>query len=498
MLSIEIKQLLQKLYNTFFASGGVNGNVVLTQISYLLYYRWICCCSDSVSFAYDNRPVLYSDLHLIHWDDFSKETPDAMFRHFRGEVLTFIEKWESPYNPINRYNPAFVDLINQPDILADAVSLINRIYKKAEEEHLDNLITNGEIYSYLLNQLSYESRNNIKTPIHLANFICALLKPNVNDIVLDPSCNNGTMLISASKQMMQANAHDSEKSKDEDGLETLSYKGYLSKDILLSAMILRVKLYGCERDKTMAFFTSMNLLFHGISNNVICEDALSEIFETKIHNKKFSVILSNPPFNSNLSTDKLSIGLRNKGKRVDLLYILKIIDLLEDNGRAAVIVPDGALFSKGNHSVNIRRTLLEECRIDAIISLPIGAFLPFSSVKTSIILFTKNRYSFNDRIWFYKLESDGYSLNKNRKKLNENPLPKAVEWFNNKMEMECSLCIDINEIRANGYDLSLERYSKLESIEEEIKEPKELITEIVAKEKKILEGLEELQYLLGL
>ena len=260
--------------------------------------------------------------------------------------------------------------------------------------------------------------------------------------------------------------------------------------------------YGYDMDRTMLRIGAMNMMTHGIDNPFIeYRDSLSE---QNADSEKYSLILANPPFKGSLDYDAVMPDLLKvcKTKKTELLFIALFLRMLKVGGRCACIVPEGVLFGSSKAHKDIRKKLIEENRLEAIISMPSGVFKPYAGVSTGILVFTKTGHGGTDKVWFYDMEADGFSLDDKRTPVTENDIPDIIQRFKdieheiNRERTEKSFFVDKKEIVDNGYDLSINKYKEIEYVPVEYPPTSEILAELKSLEKEISEGLEELEKML--
>lgn len=260
---------------------------------------------------------------------------------------------------------------------------------------------------------------------------------------------------------------------------------------------------GYDMDTTMLRIGAMNMMLHQVENPQISyQDSLSEDNPDR---EKFSLILANPPFTGSLDYDIVASDILAsiKTKKTELLFVDLIIKMLKIGGRAAIIVPDGVLFGSSRAHKSLRQAIVEENRLEAVISMPSGVFKPYAGVSTAVLIFTKTGIGGTDKVWFYDMENDGYSLNDNRNPIDANDIPDIIERFHNldnesdRARTEKSFMVPKAEIVEKDYDLSINKYKEIvyEAIEYEA--PEVIIAKLQEMEDEIQKGLEELKGLLG-
>lgn len=262
--------------------------------------------------------------------------------------------------------------------------------------------------------------------------------------------------------------------------------------------------HGFDMDRTMLRIGAMNMMTHGVDNPYIeYRDSLSDQNPEK---EKYSLILANPPFKGSLDYDTVSADLLKvcKTKKTELLFLALFVRMLKVGGRCACIVPDGVLFGSSKAHKDIRKTIVEENRLEAVISMPSGVFKPYAGVSTAILIFTKTGHGGTDNVWFYDMKADGFSLDDKRSETKENDIPDIIERFKNldkevdRKRTEQSFFVTKQEIADNGYDLSINKYKEVEYVPIEYPSSQEIMTDLRKLEMKISEEMDALEQLLGL
>ncbi len=331
-----------------------------------------------------------------------------------------------------------------------------------------------------------------------------LVQPKLTDRVADPACGTSGFLLGAYQYILTEIVRDSspnELQKDNDGFERSVNSNFLETAQLKQ---LENNLCGFDVDSSMVRLGLMNLIMHGIENPQIkYQDTLSN---TYIHNQDFDVVLANPPFTGKLDLEDIDSSLGVNTRSTELLFLSRISKMLAQNGRAAVIIPEGVLFGSSKAHKDTRQIILQDCRLEAVISLPIGVFKPYTGVKTSILIFTKIKQESEnwstEKVWFHEVKSDGYSLDDNRRKLKENPLPDIKTAYQERSEKKykdrrSSFFVSIDEIKNNELDLSYNRYKEYVYVEQTYEPPKEILSKLIELEKSILSNMDELNGLIG-
>lgn len=505
MLTQEIKGKIQRLWNMFWSRGITNPITAIEQISYLLFIRRLEDIDDYDNVSGQSRDDIFKEHEQCKWSNFSKLEPDKMLACYNSEVFPFIKSFDQGYGTFAKYMSDAVNEITSSSLLSDAVTIINSIYAdiekdKEEGEQLQDI--QGDIYEYLINEISTSGKNGqFRTPRHLIKFICDLVDPDVDDIICDPTSGTCGFLLGSYIHILTKHTPKEKRIIDEDGLE--SYR-HTSDAILTkeqSHKLTNDTLYGFDIDKTMVRIALMNLFLHGIYHpNIENIDTLSEAFVRKYGQKKYTLIVANPPFTGTLALQDLSSDLKEYGKKSEYLFIIRIIEMLADEGRAGVIVPEGVLFAASKNAKAVRERLLKDCNLEAVISLPAGVFKPYAGVKTSVLFFKKVEDNSNvwhtDDIWCFELKNDGYSLDDNRRKLQENPLPEAEKMFHEREQHKEKTTryfhLSLQELRANNLDLHFDRYRKYDENNVNVRPPHEILDAVMNLEKEILKDLNNL------
>ena len=307
------------------------------------------------------------------------------------------------------------------------------------------------------------------------------MAPRADDVICDPACGTGGFLVSAGEYLK-------ENRKEE------IFFDHQKKDHYMNHMF-----HGYDMDRTMLRIGAMNMMTHGIDNPYIeYRDSLSD---QNIDREKYTLILANPPFKGSLDADIVSADLLKvcKTKKTELLFLALFLRMLKVGGRCAVIVPDGVLFGSSKAHKDIRREIVEGNRLEAVISMPSGVFKPYAGVSTAVLVFTKTGHGGTDDVWFYDMKADGFSLDDKRTEVKENDIPDIVARFHNREgekareRTEQSFLVPREEIAQNGYDLSINKYKKVEYVPVEYPSTQEILADLKELEMEITKGLAELE-----
>ena len=303
-------------------------------------------------------------------------------------------------------------------------------------------------------------------------------------MICDPACGTGGFLVSAGEYLKENRKKE-------------IFYDRVKKDHYMNHMF-----YGYDMDRTMLRIGAMNMMTHGIENPYIeYRDSLSD---QNTDREKYSLILANPPFKGSLDADIVSADLLKvcKTKKTELLFLALFLRMLKVGGRCAVIVPDGVLFGSSKAHKDIRKEIVEGNRLEAVISMPSGVFKPYAGVSTAVLVFTKTGHGGTDDVWFYDMKADGFSLDDKRTEVTDNDIPDIVKRFHNRereknrQRTEQSFLVPKEEIAQNGYDLSINKYKKVEYIPVEYPSTQEILADLNKLEMEITKGLAELEEML--
>lgn len=372
-----------------------------------------------------------------------------------------------------------------PLVLSKVVDSLDEIYKMMNE--IQTADVRGDVYEYLLSKIAQSGRNGqFRTPRHIIRMMVELMDPSSDEVICDPACGTSGFLVAAGEYLK-------EEKKEE------IFFDRQKKDHYMNHMF-----HGYDMDRTMLRIGAMNMMTHGIDNPFIeYRDSLSDQNPDK---EKYSLVLANPPFKGSLDAESVSGDLLKvcKTKKTELLFLALFLRMLKIGGRCACIVPDGVLFGSSKAHKDIRKEIVENQRLEAVISMPSGVFKPYAGVSTAILIFTKTEHGGTDQVWFYDMTADGYSLDDKRNEVKENDIPDIIARFRNlsaeadRKRTEQSFFVPKSEIVENAYDLSINKYKKVEYVPVEYPSTLEIMTQLREIEMEISQEMEELERLLNL
>ncbi|CAA0224996.1 N-6 DNA Methylase family protein [Tenacibaculum maritimum] len=539
-----LKSLINSLWNTLWSGGISNPITAIEQITYLLFMKRIDDMelkkkrNTKSKFAGTYKPYVDESFYQItdkmskeeakkiekslkealkpksnnelRWSHFKDITPQKnMLEHVRYNVFPFIKTLNGDTSPFTKHMANAVFIIEKPSLLAEAINKIDEIFIEIEKDadkggHAFQDIQ-GDVYEMLLSEIAQAGKNGqFRTPRHIIKLMAELVKPQLGDKIADPACGTSGFLLGAYQYILTELARKQSKiklEKDEDGFEIGGTSSILDKK---KKAILDESFYGFDVDITMVRLGLMNLIMHGIDNPKIdYKDSLSKSYN---ETGQYNIILANPPFTGKIDRGDINQSLRIDSPSSELLFLDRISSMLCKDGKAAVIIPEGVLFGSSNAQKQTREIILKDNILEAVISLPEGAFKPYTAVKTSILVFTKVKErseTWNtDKVWFYELQSDGYSLDDNRRRLKDFPLPETKLAFDKREKVKVKdrkshFFVPLQEIQENDLDLSFNRYKEYVYEEPTYEAPKDILAKLITLEKEILKDMEELNSLIG-
>ena len=488
MITGELRSKVDRIWEVFWTGGITNPLAVIEQFTYLLFIKGL----DEVETTKENEALLLgfpheglfpADKQHIRWNNFKNLEPQQMYDVVSNEVFPFIKNIHGgKTSAYAKYMDDAIFMIPTPAMLVKIVAGIDGMVTSNPSEKQD---TKGDLYEYLLSKVATAGTNGqFRTPRHIIDMIVNLMKPTPEDIIIDPAAGSAGFLVSSSEYLRQNHA----------GLFLVQgLKEHYNNGMF----------YGFDMDRTMLRIGAMNMMLHGIENpNIEYRDSLNE---NNTDSDKYTLILANPPFKGSLDYDAVAADLLKvaKTKKTELLFLTLFIRLLKKGGRCASIVPDGVLFGNSKAHKDIRKEIVENHKLEGIISMPSGVFKPYAGVSTAIIIFTKTGVGGTDDVWFYDMKADGYSLDDKRNPIEDNDMPDIIARFSNlasekeRKRTDQSFFVPVDDIRENGYDLSINRYKEIEYEEVTFEDPKVILKSIKQLEEEIMEGIKELEEMLG-
>lgn len=413
MLSPKLASSIRELWNHFWAGGIANPLTAIEQITYLVFLKRLEDLDRQRAQAAERTKRDYASIYAgengetYRWSYIRRLPSEERLNHVRGAVFDWMKNQKDAGDRMR--DAVFV--IPSANLLHRAIEIIDGLFVTSRNED-----TIGDIYEMLLSEIAEAGKNGqFRTPRHIIRAMCDLVDPQIGETICDPACGTGGFLVNAYQHMLKTSTSRESLQFEADGTALNLYGDKLSPEQFQE--LRHNRLYGFDFDRTMVRLGWMNMKLHGLENpRVNYADALSSRFYEMVEAGKvggYDVALANPPFKGNIDTSDIGKSVQSLGTtKTELLFVDLILELLQVGGRAAVIVPEGVLFGSTGAHKTLRRTLVTENQLDAVISLPGGVFQPYTGVKTSILIFNKGGKT--EEVWFYELAADGYTLNAKR------------------------------------------------------------------------------------
>ncbi|PWE00494.1 class I SAM-dependent DNA methyltransferase [Marinilabilia rubra] len=481
MLTGQQRNDIDKIWKEFWQNGMTDPLSIIKQITYLLFIRSLDRQQElkekqanKLGMAVQD-PIYNEDQRELRWNVFKTRDPNQMYHLFRkeGGVFDFIKN-------IGRKGGLFADTMRYANFDINSSKLLDRVVQLLDKIKLEDRDTKGDVYEYLLSKLASAGINGqFRTPKHIIRMMVDLMQPQTDEWVCDPAAGTAGFLVSVVEYLRDNYPDEFYKKEFREHFNNGMFNGF-------------------ESDNTMVGISAMNLQMHGIDNPKLqYKDALSGDNEVS---EKFSLIMANPPFTGSVDYDGIELSLKkalNLGKtaksaKTELLFLALMLRMLRPGGRCAVIVPAGVLFGSTKSHKAIRQKLIDENQLQGVISMPSGVFKPYTGVATAILIFTKTGTGGTDKVWFYDMKADGYSLDDKREMLGkpdenepelpslraykheENNIPDIIEKFHQITHSAPDELKDFgadrtaqhffvpaDEIRKENYNLSFNTYQEI-------------------------------------
>lgn len=503
MLNSKLKSLIDRLWDKFWSGGISNPLTAIEQISYLLFMKRIDEKDLKDMYSSDFTGEKFStffggEKEEYRWSHFKHMEGGEMLEHLQTKVFPFFKTLGEETSPFVKYMSNAVFIISKPSLLVEAVTIIDEIFEeilKQETEGQGFQDTQGDLFEYLLAEITSAGKlGQFRTPRHIIQLICELVDPKLGDTICDPACGTGGFLLGAYQHILTQYTAKEHQKTDENGL-TRGLVGDKLTDERQWTHLKEKTFYGYDMDESMVRIGLMNLMMHGISTpNIQQKDTLSKKYD---EDNFYDVVMANPPFKGSIDKGDINESLSLPTTKTELLFVNRIIKSLKIGGRAGVIVPDGVLCSSSKAHKMARMMLVNDCELQGIISMPSGVFRPYAGVSTAILFFVKGGET--EKVWFYDMQADGYSMDDKRNKIETNDLPEIVrEWKKRKEQADSKrtnkfFWVDKKEIEENDYDLSLKMYKEIEYDKIEYEDPKVILGRIDELEKEIIQGINNLK-----
>ena len=495
MITGELKNKINSLWEIFWTGGITNPLDVVEQMTYLMFIHDLDAtdnqrAKESAMLGLPHKSIFAGEVQVGERTIAGEQLKWSVFHDFpAAQMYSVMQEWVFPFiktlhadkdSAYAKYMSDAIFKIPTPLMLDKVVTAMDGIYEDVEQLHSTD--ARGDIYEYLLSKIATAGVNGqFRTPRHIIRMIVDMMEPQATDVICDPACGTSGFLVAAGEYLKENRREEIFFNRE-------------NKDHYMNHMF-----YGFDMDRTMLRIGAMNMMTHGIDNPYIeYRDSLSD---QNTDREKYSLILANPPFKGSLDADIVSADLLKmcKTKKTELLFIALFLRMLRVGGRCACIVPDGVLFGSSTAHKAIRKELVEGNRLEAVISMPSGVFKPYAGVSTAVLVFTKTGHGGTDKVWFYDMKADGFSLDDKRSAVEANDIPDIIERFHHlegeqeRKKTEQSFFVSKEEIAANGYDLSINKYKEVEYVPVEYPSTEELMADLHEIEMEITAGLAELE-----
>ena len=503
----QIKSFIDKLWNQFWSGGISNPLTAIEQITYLLFMKRLDeldsknkADAEFTGETYkskfeglwlppgmEDKKENYIEKDSLRWSNFKHMKAEEMLQHVQTKVFPFIKTLNGETSKFTKHIANAVFIIPKPSLLVEAIKTIEQIFiemdKDAEKGGQAFQDIQGDVYEYLLSEIAAAGKNGqFRTPRHIIKLMADLVQPQLGQRIADPACGTGGFLLGAYQYIVTQLHKDKSKLKpDEDGFIRSSVSGTLTEKV---KNILDQSIFGYDVDTTMVRLGLMNLMMHGFDEpNIDYTDTLSKSYNEE---NMYDVVMANPPFTGSIDKGDINESFKTATTKTELLFVERIFNMLKIGGTAAVVVPQGVLFGSGKAFRQVRQLIIEQAELKAVIALPSGVFKPYAGVSTAILVFTKGGET--NEVWFYDMQSDGYSLDDKRVKLDHNgDLQDIIKEFHNRNKEENRnnnnrkakhFFVPKSEIVDEGYDLSISRYKEDDFEELVYEDPKQILEKL--------------------
>ena len=510
-----LKNQVDRVWDTFWSGGISNPMDVIEQFTYLLFIRQLGERQNELDQkkllgvpVHDEEIIFTTEQEDLRWKNLMQiGDPTELHETMATRVFPFLKTMGTALFQDASFG------ISSPSTLRKTMELINDL-------DIKNRDITGDLYEYMLSKLATSGTNGqFRTPQHIIDLLVELMAPKLGERIIDPACGTAGFLINASEWMKRTYREDLYNTNERERFYQDTFTGY-------------------DFDRSMVRIAAMNSYMHGFEKpNISYRDSLGEL--PLEEQAVYDVILANPPFSGSLDAERVDPVIRKLAntKKTELLFLARFLTLLKIGGRAAVIVPEGVLFGSTKAHKVLRKELVENQKLDAVIKLPSGVFKPYSGVSTAVLCFTKTDSGGTDEVWFYDMLADGRSLDDKRtpllpenllgptphepitaenqfedpapvqltdEQLAKNNLPDLLARFRNRTttepgraRTEQSFTVGIDDIRATGYELSMNRYKEIVFEDEDTRDPKDILNEIIQLDGEIADALSAVSGLLG-
>lgn len=490
MITGVIKNKIDNIWTIIWAGGITNPITVIEQLTYLMFIHDLDVkeleTEQLENLTHTKMEKIFPQTpagQALRWHNFKDKNAAEIFATLKDRVFPFIknELGKDDQSAFSRYMSDALFLFPTPQIVERVVTGLDDLY----QHDLSGLDVQGDLYEYMLDKLATSGKNGqFRTPAQIRNMMVRLIEPTPDSKICDPACGTAGFLIS-SAEFIRSRYENVMTSEQWDHFAGDMFSGF-------------------DMDKTMLRISAMNLMLHSITTPTI--EYRDSVSKTNDIAEEYDIILANPPFSGTIDKEGVSDDLKRvcNTTKTELLFIALFLRMLKKGGRCACIVPDGVLFGTTKAHRSLRKELIENHKLQAVISMPSGVFKPYSGVSTAVLVFTKTGAGGTDKVWFYDMKADGFSLDDKRNPVAENDIPDILARFHNlagetsRARTEQSFFVPKSEIEQNNYDLSINRYKEVVHEKIEYDKPDVILTRIdtliadIAKQaKQVREMLEE-------
>ena len=510
MITGAIKNKVDKIWTDIWAGGITNPLTVIEQLTYMMFIRSLDekeleteefenMSGEKMDKIFPQSPIGQS----MRWSKFKNDDPREIYdvisqRVFpaiknmkhghlpdfteQGEMIEIVDNTENDAEKdtaFARYMSDAMFLIPTPQVLQKIITGLDDLY----EHDISDLDMQGDLYEYMLGKLSTAGQNGqFRTPRHIIKMMVELLQPTPEDTICDPACGTAGFLV-ASAEYIRSHYEDTMTNEQWEHFSGPMFTGF-------------------DTDRTMLRLSAMNLMLHSITHPEI--DYQDSVSKQNSIRDKYTICLANPPFKGTIDAESINDDLKavTNTKKTELLFLALFLRMLKKGGQCACIVPDGVLFGSSKAHKSIRKELVENHQLRAVISMPSGVFKPYAGVSTAVLVFTKTGAGGTENVWFYDMKADGFSLDDKRTEVADNDIPDIIHRFHHLEEeagrdrAQQSFFVPRQEIADNDYDLSINKYKKVAYTPVAYPPTSEIMADLHRLEQEITAGLQELEGML--
>lgn len=487
MLTGEIRNKTDKIWSDIWAGGISNPLTVIEQLTYLMFIRSLDEKElENESFealSGESMPKIFpqdEDGQDMRWSKFKTKDSRMIYDIVGTKVFPFIKALNGENaSAFYRYMQDAMFLIPTPQVLQKVITGLDELY----EHDIKDLDMRGDLYEYMLGKLATAGQNGqFRTPKHIRDMMVRILAPTPNDKICDPACGTAGFLVSTAEYIRE-NYESEMTSQQWERFAGDMFSGF-------------------DTDRTMLRLSAMNLMLHSITQPHI--DYVDSVSKQNSISSAYDIVLANPPFTGTVDAESINDNLKAvcNTKKTELLFVALFLRMLRKGGRCSCIVPDGVLFGATKAHKALRKELVENHQLKAVISMPSGVFKPYAGVSTAVLMFTKTGAGGTDKVWFYDMKADGFSLDDKRSAIEANDIPDIISRFHNhesevdRKPTDRSFLVEKSAIKANDYDLSINRYKEVVYEKVEYDSPVDIINRLDKLNFDISSKMEELRRLI--